>query len=161
MVIESNSKIQRSIDFATHTKFISVKKKGQTRYVSMKKYKSKQFRLQKSESDFFLRACNIMNALNDYFKFDITENENIREPNRMFSEDTLNIFFKKGQLKFLHPLRQRIALLRSAKLIFVLIKFIVSEYDSFRFSLSFSASFWSVFEEPCAALLVIRLSKVS
>ena len=47
-------------------------------------------------------------------------------------------------LRYLHPLRQRIALLRSAKLIFVLIKFIVSEYDSFRFSLSFSASFWMV-----------------
>ena len=38
-------------------------------------------------------------------------------------------------LKFLHPLRQRIALLRNAKLIFVIIKFIVSEYDSFRFCL--------------------------
>ena len=54
-------------------------------------------------------------------------------------------------LRFLHPLRQRIALLRSAKLIFVLIKFIVSEYDSFRFSLSFSASFWTAFVEPGAA----------
>ena len=54
-------------------------------------------------------------------------------------------------LRFLNPLRQRIALLRSAKFIFVLIKFIVSEYDSFRFSLSFSASFWMVFVEPGAA----------
>ena len=52
---------------------------------------------------------------------------------------------------FLHPLRQRIALLGSAKLIFVLIKFIVSEYDSLRFSLSFLASFWNVFVEPGAA----------
>ena len=50
----------------------------------------------------------------------------------------LNVFSR-----FLHPLRQRIALLRSAKLIFVLPMFIVSEYDSFRFSLSFSASFWT------------------
>ena len=32
-------------------------------------------------------------------------------------------------LRFLHPLRQRIALLRSAKRIFVRIKFIVSDYD--------------------------------
>ena len=54
-------------------------------------------------------------------------------------------------LRFLHPLRQRIALLRSAKLIFVLMKFIESEYDSFRFSLSFSASFGMVFVEPGAA----------
>ena len=53
--------------------------------------------------------------------------------------------------KIFAPLRQRIALLGSAKLIFVLIKFTVSEYDSFRFSLSFSASFWIVFVEPCAA----------
>ena len=52
---------------------------------------------------------------------------------------------------FLHPSRQRIALLRSAKLIFVLLKFFVSEYDSFRFSLSFSATFWRVFVEPGAA----------
>ena len=54
-------------------------------------------------------------------------------------------------LRFLHPLKQRITLLRGAKLIFVLVKFIVSEYDSFRFSLSFSASFWMVFVEPGAA----------
>ena len=54
-------------------------------------------------------------------------------------------------LRFVHPLRQRIVLLKSAKLIFILIKFIVSEYDSFRFSLSFSASFWMVFVEPGAA----------
>ena len=54
-------------------------------------------------------------------------------------------------LSFLRPLRQRIALLRSAKLIIVLIQFIVSEYDSFRFSGSFSASFWTVFVEPGAA----------
>ena len=39
-------------------------------------------------------------------------------------------------LKFLHRLRERIALLRSAKLIFVLMKFIVSEYDSFRLEVS-------------------------
>ena len=37
-------------------------------------------------------------------------------------------------------------------LIFVLIKFIVSEFDLFRFSLSFSAIFWMVFLEPGAAL---------
>ena len=55
-------------------------------------------------------------------------------------------------LRFLHLLRQRIAHLRIAKLIFVLIKFIVSEFDLFRFSLSFSASFWMVFLEPGAAL---------
>ena len=54
-------------------------------------------------------------------------------------------------LSFLHPLRQRSALLRSADLIFVLLKFIVSEYVSFRFSLSFSASFWKAFVEPGAA----------
>ena len=54
-------------------------------------------------------------------------------------------------LRFLHTLRQRIALPRDAKLIFVLIKLIVSEYDSFHFSLSFSASFWMVFVEPGAA----------
>ena len=53
--------------------------------------------------------------------------------------------------RFLHPLRQRIALLKSAKLIFLLLKFIVSEYDSFRFSFNFSASFWMVFVEPSAA----------
>ena len=39
----------------------------------------------------------------------------------------------------------------SAKLVFVLIKFIVSEYDSFSFSLSFSASFLMVFVEPGTA----------
>ena len=54
-------------------------------------------------------------------------------------------------LRFWHPLRHRIALLRSAKLISVLIEFIVSEFDSFRFSLSFYASFWVVFVEPGAA----------
>ena len=54
-------------------------------------------------------------------------------------------------LSFLHPLRQRIALLRSAKVIFVLIKILLSEHDSFGFSLSFSASFWTVFVEPGAA----------
>ena len=50
-----------------------------------------------------------------------------------------------------YPIRQKIALLRSAKLISVLLKFIVSENDSFRFSLSFSASFWMVFVDPGAA----------
>ena len=60
-------------------KFISVKEKGQTRYASMKKYESKQFRLQKSESDFFLRACNIANALNEHLNFDVMEHENIKE----------------------------------------------------------------------------------
>ena len=54
-------------------------------------------------------------------------------------------------LSFFYPLRQRIALLRSAKLIFVLMKFIVSDNNSFRFSLSFSANFWTVFVEPGAA----------
>ena len=44
-----------------------------------------------------------------------------------------------------------IAPLRSAKLILFLLKFFVSEFDSFRFSLSFSASFWMVFVEPGAA----------
>ena len=53
-------------------------------------------------------------------------------------------------LNFLYPLRQRIALLRSAKFIFVLIKFLVSEYDSFCFSLSFPANFLTVFVEPGA-----------
>ena len=54
-------------------------------------------------------------------------------------------------LRFLHPLRQRIAHLRSANLIFVLIKLFESEYDYFRFSLSFwkirfygSEQFWTV-----------------
>ena len=56
-------------------------------------------------------------------------------------------------LGFLQPLRQRIAVLRRAKLLYVFIKFIVSEYESFRFSLSFSASFWMVFVEPGASLL--------
>ena len=51
----------------------------------------------------------------------------------------------------MHTLRQWIALLRSAKLIFVFMKLNVSEYDSFRFPLSFSASFWTVFVEPGAA----------
>ena len=41
--------------------------------------------------------------------------------------------------------KQRIALLRMLKHVFVLIKFIVSEYDPFRFSLSLSASFWMFF----------------
>ena len=54
-------------------------------------------------------------------------------------------------LKLLLPLRKRIALFRRAKLIFVLSKIIVPEYDSFRFSLSFSTSFWTVFVEPAAA----------
>ena len=54
-------------------------------------------------------------------------------------------------LSFLHPLRQKIAILRSAKLTLVLMKFIVSEYDSFRFSLNFSATFWTIFAEPGAA----------
>ena len=52
---------------------------------------------------------------------------------------------------FLHPRRQRIALLRSAKLILCLSKFFVSGYDSFRFSLNFSASFWTVFVEPSSS----------
>ena len=60
-------------------KFISVKEKNQTRYASMKKHKSKQFRLQKSESDFFVRACNITNVLNEHLKFDVMEHENIKE----------------------------------------------------------------------------------
>ena len=60
---------------------------------------------------------------------------------------TDRIVFVGCNLRFLHPLR----LLESAILIFVLIKFFVSEYDSFRFSLSFSASFWLVFVEPGAA----------
>ena len=51
-------------------------------------------------------------------------------------------------LSFLHPPRQRIALLRSAKLILVLTEFIMWEYDTFRFSLKFSASFWTIFVEP-------------
>ena len=46
---------------------------------------------------------------------------------------------------------QRTALFRSAKFIFVLMKFILSEYDSFRFSLNFSAGFWMVFVLPGAA----------
>ena len=54
-------------------------------------------------------------------------------------------------LKIFAPLRQRIAFLKSAKLIFILLTFFVSEYDSFRFSLSFSAGFWMVFVEPGAA----------
>ena len=45
----------------------------------MKKYESKQFRQQKSESDFFLRACKITNALNEHLKFDIMEQENVKE----------------------------------------------------------------------------------
>ena len=66
-------------------------------------------------------------------------------------------------LRFLHPLRQRIALLRNAKSIFVLMEFIVFEYVLFRFSLSFSACFWTVFVEPGAAppmhtkIIVIKL----
>ena len=60
-------------------KFIRVKEKGQTRYASVKKYESKQFRLQKLESDFFLRACNITNDLNEHLKFDIIEHENMKE----------------------------------------------------------------------------------
>ena len=36
-------------------------------------------------------------------------------------------------------------------LFFISLLFIVSEYYSFRFSLSFSASFWMVFVEPGAA----------
>ena len=56
-------------------------------------------------------------------------------------------------LNFLHPLRQRIALLRSAKPILVLIKFVGSEYDPLRYSLNFSASFWTVFIDPGAASL--------
>ena len=51
-------------------------------------------------------------------------------------------------VSFLHSQRQRIELLRIAKLFFVLIRFIVSEYDSFRFSLNLSASFSMVFVEP-------------
>ena len=60
-------------------KFIRGKEKGQTRYASIKKYESKQFRLQKSEIDFFVRPCNITNALNEHLKFDIMEHENIKE----------------------------------------------------------------------------------
>ena len=51
-------------------------------------------------------------------------------------------------------LRQRTALLRSPKFIYVLINVIVSEIDSFRFSLSFAAVFLTVFEEPGAAFPV-------
>ena len=60
-------------------KIKSVKKKGQARYASMTNYESKQFRLQKSESDFFLRACNITNAWKEYLKFNIMEHENLKE----------------------------------------------------------------------------------
>ena len=54
-------------------------------------------------------------------------------------------------LKFFAHTKAEDALLKSSKLVFVLIKFIVSEYDSFRFSLSFSASFVMVFVEPGSA----------
>ena len=54
-------------------------------------------------------------------------------------------------LRFLHPIRQKIVLLRSAKPIFVIMEFIAFEYILFRFSLSFSACFWTVFVEPGAA----------
>ena len=59
----------------------------------MKKYESKQFRLQKSESDFFLRACNITNALNEHLKFDIMEHENIKEQIK-------NVFWRYFKEKF-------------------------------------------------------------
>ena len=52
---------------------------------------------------------------------------------------------------FLHSLSQKAALLRNAKLIFLLTNFFVSEYNLFRISLNFSASFWTVFVEPGAA----------
>ena len=52
---------------------------------------------------------------------------------------------------FLHPLRQRNALLRSANFTLVLKKFVVSDYDSFRFLLNFSACFCTVFVQPGAA----------
>ena len=46
-----------------------------------------------------------------------------------------------------------VIILASSLLIMFLTRmfFIVSEYDSFRFSLSFSASFWIIFVEPGAA----------
>ena len=49
---------------------------------------------------------------------------------------------------FLHSLRQKAALLRNAKYISVLRNCFVSEYDLFRISFNFSASFWTVFLEP-------------
>ena len=125
MDIESNSRIQRLIDFpaypssvtlswTTHStataqnpnwktdlqwkKFISVNEKGQTRYASRKKYESKQFRLQKTESDFFLRACNITNALNQSLKFDIMDHETIKELNYN-NEYFLEIFKRDIQRK--------------------------------------------------------------
>ena len=53
--------------------------------------------------------------------------------------------------KFLRSVRRRIALFSSAKFIWVLAKFIVSETDSFRIFQSLSASFWTVFVEPDGA----------
>ena len=62
---------------------------------------------------------------------------------------------------FLHSLRQKAALLRNAKLIFVLTNFFVSEYDLFRISFNFSANFWTVFVEPGAAPPVNTKSSVT
>ena len=77
--------------------------------------------------------------------------ENCQLKSTLLDYSTDIIIYVGGSLKFFATPKARIALLRSAKLIFFLIKFIVSEYDSFRFWLSFSASFWTIFVEPGAA----------
>ena len=80
-------------------KFKNVNEKGQKRYANLKKYESKQFRLQNLESDFFLRACNITNALNEHLKIDIMEHENIKELiTNVFSGD----IFKRNSTKTIH-----------------------------------------------------------
>ena len=48
-----------------------------------------------------------------------------------------------------------VALLKNAKLVLVLKKFIVSEYYSYRLSLKISASFWTVFAESSAACVCV------
>ena len=77
--------------------------------------------------------------------------ENFQKKSTLLDYSTDRIVYVGCIFKIFAPPRQRIALLRRAKLIFVLIKFIVSEYESFRFWLSFSASFWMVFVEPGAS----------
>ena len=74
--------------------------------------------------------------------------ENCQLKSTLLDYSTDRIFYVGCIFKIFAPPKAEDCTPQMCKLTFVLIKFIVAEYDSFRFSLSFSASFWMVFVEP-------------
>ena len=56
------------IDWQSHVTLAEV---GTRRAQVTRNFICKQMRLQKSESDFWYRACHLANLFNDYFKYDI------------------------------------------------------------------------------------------